>query len=102
MAPLSHASYFEAGTHPYPVGIDHPYGDGPASRELPGLPFEASAVHDGERVIASRIGVGAPRLRRTPVLIPFPTAPAQPAVYGRTFNALRQRSAAARARELPK
>ena len=29
VAPLSHASYFEAGTHPYPIGIDHPYGDGP-------------------------------------------------------------------------
>ena len=28
VAPLSHASYFEARTHPYPVGID-PYGDGP-------------------------------------------------------------------------
>jgi hypothetical protein len=29
VAPLSHASYFEARTHPYPIGIDHPYGDGP-------------------------------------------------------------------------
>ena len=29
VSPLSHASYFEAGTHPYPIGIDHPYGDGP-------------------------------------------------------------------------
>jgi Vacuolar protein sorting-associated protein 62 len=29
VSPLSHASYFESGTHPYPIGIDHPYGDGP-------------------------------------------------------------------------
>ena len=29
VAPLSHASYFEPRTHPYPIGIDHPYGDGP-------------------------------------------------------------------------
>jgi hypothetical protein len=197
VAPLSHASYFEAGTHPYPVGIDHPYGDGPESRELAVLPFEAwvewgghwgrsdpgiqgllgrgplapahqgakwsrpasfhaklrrrtprawvgrlmhfvgrltypceprlracvhdrlatieyglrqrplrrsrhlyLTVHDGERVIASRIVVGAPRVRGTPVLIPLPISSAQPAVYGSTFNALRQRSRAVRAGEL--
>lgn len=29
VAPLSHASYFEARTHPYFPGIDHPFGDGP-------------------------------------------------------------------------
>ena len=29
VAPLSHASYFEARTHPYVIGIDHPFGDGP-------------------------------------------------------------------------
>ena len=40
VAPLSHASYFEAGTHPYPVGIDHPYGDGPEAW-LPVEPFGA-------------------------------------------------------------
>ena len=38
VAPLSHASYFEAGTHPYPIGIDHPYGDGPEAW-LPVEPF---------------------------------------------------------------
>jgi Vacuolar protein sorting-associated protein 62 len=32
VAPLSHASYFESGTHPYIGGIDHPYGDGPRLR----------------------------------------------------------------------
>jgi hypothetical protein len=56
----------------------------------------------GERVIASRIVVGAPRVCGTPVRIPLPTASAQPAVYGSNFNALRLRSAAVRARELPK
>lgn len=30
VAPLSHASYFEARTHPYVPGIDHPFGDGPS------------------------------------------------------------------------
>jgi hypothetical protein len=30
VAPLSHACYFEPTTHPYLLGIDHPYGDGPA------------------------------------------------------------------------
>jgi hypothetical protein len=29
VAPLSHASYFEAHAHPYPVGIDNPAGGGP-------------------------------------------------------------------------
>jgi hypothetical protein len=40
VAPLSHASYFEARTHPYPIGIDHPYGDGPEAF-LPVEPFGA-------------------------------------------------------------
>lgn len=35
VAPLSHASYFEARTHPYVIGIDHPFGDGPEA--LPDL-----------------------------------------------------------------
>lgn len=30
VAPLSHACYFEARTHVYMLGIDHPYGDGQA------------------------------------------------------------------------
>jgi hypothetical protein len=64
VSPLSHASYFEAGTHPYPVGIDHPYGDGPEA--LPGIePFGDWAHWPGrwgntERVIARKIGNGPP------------------------------------------
>lgn len=38
VAPLSHAAYFEARTHPYLLGIDHPYGDGPRARP-PVVPF---------------------------------------------------------------
>jgi hypothetical protein len=38
IAPLSHACYFERGTHVYLGGIDHPYGDGqrlpPSVREF--------------------------------------------------------------------
>jgi hypothetical protein len=64
VSPLSHASYFEAGTHPYPVGIDHPYGDGPEAS----LPVEGFGdwVHwpgrwgNSERVIAQRVGNGPP------------------------------------------
>ena len=64
VAPLSHASYFEADTHPYPIGIDHPYGDGPEVW----LPVERFGdwVHwpgrwgNAERVIATRIGNGPP------------------------------------------
>ncbi len=64
VAPLSHASYFEAGTHPYPIGIDHPYGDGPEAW-LPVEPFGTWAQWPGrwgnaERVIATRIGNGPP------------------------------------------
>jgi hypothetical protein len=62
VAPLSHASYFEAGTHPYPVGIDHPYGDGPETL-LPVVEFGDWVAWPGrwgncERVIARRIGNG--------------------------------------------
>jgi hypothetical protein len=64
VAPLSHASYFEARTHPYPIGIDHPYGDGPEVL-APVVPFGAWAEWPGrwgnsERVIARRIGNGPP------------------------------------------
>jgi hypothetical protein len=64
VAPLSHASYFESGTHPYPVGIDHPYGDGPGGL-LPVVPFGDWVDWPGrwgnsERVIAKRIGNGPP------------------------------------------
>jgi len=64
VAPLSHASYFEAGTHPYPIGIDHPYGDGPEAW-LPVEPFGDWVMWPGrwgnaERVIATRIGNGPP------------------------------------------
>ncbi len=64
VAPLSHASYFEPRTHPYPIGIDHPYGDGPEVL-APVVPFGAWAEWPGrwgnsERVIARRIGNGPP------------------------------------------
>ena len=64
VSPLSHASYFEAGTHPYPVGIDHPYGDGPEAW-LPVARFGDWVYWPGrwgnsERVIARRIGNGPP------------------------------------------
>jgi hypothetical protein len=64
VSPLSHASYFEAGTHPYPVGIDHPYGDGPEAS--PAVEPFGDWVHwpgrwgNTERVIASKIGNGPP------------------------------------------
>ena len=62
VAPHSHASYFDAGTHPYPFGIDHPYGDGPEGL-LPVVPFGDWVEWPGrwgnsERVIARRIGNG--------------------------------------------
>ena len=64
VAPHSHASYFKSGTHPYPVGIDHPYGDGPEGL-LPVVPFGDWVDWPGrwgnsERVIARRIGNGPP------------------------------------------
>jgi hypothetical protein len=64
VAPLSHASYFEAGTHPYPIGIDHPYGDGPEA--WPQVARFGDWVHwpgrwgNSERVIAGRVGNGPP------------------------------------------
>jgi hypothetical protein len=64
VSPLSHASYFEARTHPYPVGIDHPYGDGPEAW-LTVEPFGDWVRWPGrwgnsERVIARKIGNGPP------------------------------------------
>ncbi len=64
VSPLSHASYFAAGTHPYPVGIDHPYGDGPEAW-LEVEPFGDWVQWPGrwgnaERVIARKIGNGPP------------------------------------------
>jgi hypothetical protein len=40
VAPLSHASYFQARSHPYFPGIDPPYGDGPED-VLPVEPFDS-------------------------------------------------------------
>ena len=64
VASLSHASYFEPGTHPYPGGIDHAYGDGPTDFlpvEQPGPWAEwAGRWGSSERVIARRIGNGPP------------------------------------------
>jgi len=64
VAPHSHASYFEDGTHPYLVGIDHPAGGGPEDF-LPVEPFGDWVNWPGrwgnsERVIAQRIGNGPP------------------------------------------
>jgi hypothetical protein len=62
VASLSHASYFSAGTHPYPSGIDHAYGDGPSELLPVELPerwvkwpgYWGSSAH----VIAGRLGNG--------------------------------------------
>ena len=64
VAPLSHASYFEPGTHPYLLGIDHPRADGPPA-DLPVVPFGAWAGWPGrwgntERTIGGRLGNGPP------------------------------------------
>jgi hypothetical protein len=71
VAPLSHAAYFEPGTHPYLLGIDHPFRDGPAAAELPVVPFGPWAHWPGrwgstERTIGGRIGNGphSPRWQR--------------------------------------
>jgi hypothetical protein len=63
VAPLSHASYFEHGTHPYVLGIDHPFKGGPAADELPVVAFGAWTHWPGrwgstERTIGGRIGNG--------------------------------------------
>jgi hypothetical protein len=64
VSPLSHASYFESGTHPYPIGIDHPYGDGPEA--FPAVESFGEWVQwpgrwgNTERVIARKIGNGPP------------------------------------------
>ena len=62
VSPYSHASYFEARTHPYPIGIDHPAGGGPEDW----LPVERfgdwvnwpGQWGNSERKIAKRIGNG--------------------------------------------
>jgi hypothetical protein len=64
VASLSHAAYFEPGTHPYPSGIDHAYGDGPVDF-LPVEPPGSWAEWEGrwgssERTIAGRLGNGPP------------------------------------------
>jgi hypothetical protein len=64
VAPLSHASYFEGGTHPYPIGIDNPSVTGPDS-DLPVVPFGPWVHWPGrwgntENVIAGRLGNGPP------------------------------------------
>ena len=61
VAALSHASYFESGTHPYFPGIDHAYGDGPEAW-LPVEPFGAWNEWPGlwgsrEHVIAGNVGM---------------------------------------------
>ena len=63
VASLSHASYFRQGTHPYPVGIDHAYGDGPPEYDLPIEPFGpwvdwAGRWGSSERAIGRGTGIG--------------------------------------------
>jgi hypothetical protein len=62
VAPLSHASYFKPGTHPYVLGVDDPRADGPAD-DLPLAAFGDWATWPGrwgnpERSIAGRVGQG--------------------------------------------
>jgi hypothetical protein len=63
IAPLSHATYFEAGPHPYFLGIDHLFAGGPAAAELPLVPMGPWAGWRGrwgntERTVGGRIGNG--------------------------------------------
>jgi hypothetical protein len=62
VAPLSHASYFKPGTHPYMLGVDDPRADGPPA-ELPLTPFGDWVSWPGrwgnpERALAGRVGQG--------------------------------------------
>ena len=64
VAPLSHASYFSKGAHPYLLGVDHPYGDGPSGL-LPVVPFGAWKAWPGrwgtsENVTLGLLGNGPP------------------------------------------
>jgi hypothetical protein len=63
VAPLSHASYFEPGTHPYFLGMDDPRGDGPPAADLPLADFGDWADWPGrwgnpERALFGRLGRG--------------------------------------------
>jgi hypothetical protein len=63
VAPLSHASYFEPGTHPYMVGVDDPRDDGPAADDLALVEFGDWASWPGrwgnpERAFLGRLGKG--------------------------------------------
>jgi hypothetical protein len=63
VAPLSHASYFEPGTHPYLLGVDDPRDDGPAADDLPLAELGDWATWPGrwgnpERAFAQRLGRG--------------------------------------------
>jgi hypothetical protein len=62
VAPFSHASYFEAGSQPYVLGLDDPRADGPPA-DLPLAEFGHWASWPGkwgnpERSIAGRVGRG--------------------------------------------
>jgi hypothetical protein len=63
VAPLSHASYFEPGTHPYVLGIDDPRDDGPAADDLSIEEFGDWAMWPGrwgnpDRAFAGSLGQG--------------------------------------------
>ncbi|MGH2741082.1 MAG: hypothetical protein ACRDN8_01105 [Thermoleophilaceae bacterium] len=63
VAPLSHASYFEPGTHPYFFGVDDPRDDGPPADNLSLVEFGDWARWPGrwgnpERAFLGRLGNG--------------------------------------------
>jgi hypothetical protein len=63
VAPLSHAAYFEPGTHPYVFGVDDPRDDGPPADDLPLVEFGDWAHWPGrwgnpERAFLGRLGQG--------------------------------------------
>jgi hypothetical protein len=63
VAALSHAAYFEPGTHPYVFGVDDPRGDGPDADDLPLAEF-GDWVHwpgrwgNPDRAFLGRMGQG--------------------------------------------
>jgi hypothetical protein len=59
VAPLSHASYFEAGSHPYLPGIDNPFAGGPAAAELPVAEFGPWVQWPGRWGVTKRSLFGA-------------------------------------------
>jgi hypothetical protein len=62
VAPMSHASYFKPDTHPYFLGIDHPFRNGPPA-DLPVVDFGdwkdwPGKWGSGERTVLGKLGNG--------------------------------------------